>query len=282
MSHKSLNPTHTATLVRSTPEFWAALPIKNAEDMPPDELKRFRTDAIIKGAAGAALRLEQEHGAYDLDANLMSLIAHLNVFYNAQSSLTEFRDHYGHAKRHDIPDNIYEGYLTDKRRTTKFNHILREVINAGAGKFNFNELLVFLTNQHIAMGGKDSQNEFHGMTRTALVGMRNEIAVEQILIRSGIEYKLGTEEQDAHGGDFIIDGVGIDVKASEKTTEHAKQNASHHGYNPDVIVWSHINFKDFDGELFLPQHLNEQVASDLIPDINVAIDSEKYRSVRQA
>jgi hypothetical protein len=282
MPHHSIDIDRTATRANSTWGHRDALEVQGPNKPSPEEAEHTQRNTFIRGAAEAAFRLEHTHTVSDLDATVLSLVAHLDVFYTAQNELTNYREMYRHVSHHNIPDDAYQQYRENKRHITEFNHILREVIDTGADTFDFNELLVFLTNQHIAMGGKDSQNEFHGMTRTAIVGMRNEIAVEQVLTAAGITYELGTKEQDAHGGDFIIDGVSIDVKASEKTAAHAKQKAARRGYNPDIIVWSHITFEDFNGELALPRSLNDQIASDLVPDIAAAVASEAYSSNRQA
>lgn len=283
MKSDILDPSHFIAQISRSPEFQTALPRKNIDTMPPDELGRHRRRAVALGAAAIARHLEQERGnSYDLEANLMSLIAHMNSFYEGQRGVNAYRDRYDDMKLRDIPEKARAHYRMNKQKVTDFNHVLREVINAGAPQFDFNELLVFMTTQHIAMGGRDTQQEFHDMARSSLVGMRNEIAVEQVLIANGVNYELGTAEQDARGGDFIIEDTMIDVKASPRTAEDAKQEAIRYGRNPNLIVWSHINFDDFEGKLTLPARLNQSVGHRLLPDIDKAVASNQYPKRKQA
>lgn len=277
MKNDSLNPSRLSKLITRSPEFQAALPRRNLDDMSPVERRQTTRRSVALGSAALSLRLEKEHGTYHIDTQLTALISQLDNFYFSQKRIDEYRERTRDIPRGDIHKKDWQRHQYDKRKVTEFNHTLHEVINASRGQFNFHELLTFMTNQHIALGGSTTQEEFHGMARDALVGMRNEMAVEQVLLASGVKFEGGTIEQDSHGGDIIIEDIPLDLKASTYATKSAKESARKHGKNPDLIIWSHIYPEDYRGELVLPAKHNQRIASELLPDIHQAIASEKRR-----
>lgn len=268
----SLNPGHFVSSIRRDERFLGNLPKTNYESMPADEKRESIQRAIAAGAISISERLRKERGEYDLDANLYSLVAGLHDFHEGSIVMDQLRDEYGSA--HHMPAKEKQDFYDHKERITEFNHVLREVINAGASKFNFDELLTFMTTMYVAANGREGMNSFHSQARMAIIGMRNEVAVEQLLISGGVEYDLGTQDQDSKGGDVVIQGVLIDVKASERSAENAKLKARQSGRNPDRIVWSHITFEDYEGRLTLPAQKNEEVLQALLPDLRKALASE--------
>lgn len=277
MKKDSLNPSRLRSLITQSPEFQAALPHRDPESMTLDERRNSARRAVALGGAALSLRLEQERGAYDLDAQLTALISQLDDFYFSLGRVNKFRAYKAQHPDYYASEEDWQRHEHDREKVSRFNHTVGEVINASRGQFNFDELVTFMTQQHIILGGHDTQEDFHTEARSLVVGIRNEMAVEQVLIASGVEFERGTEDQDLHGGDFIVEGVPIDFKASLHTAERAKKSASERGYNPDTIVWSHIKFSDFRGGLVLPAEHNERVAKELIPDIERAVTSEKQR-----
>jgi hypothetical protein len=237
-----------------------------------------RQRALAKGALSIASELEAEHGEYDLRANLFALVGNLESFYESSQKLDTLREKFDSP--YTMPPDVRYSFYKIKDQVTEFNHALREVINAGTSKFNFAELLDFMTTIHVANGGQETAHSFHQNAREALVGMRNEMAYEQALILAGIPYELGDIEDEARGGDFIIMRTPIDVKSSPEATEQAKKIARQHGRNPDLIIWSRLSFADFKGALTLPHERALGLANDIKSDIRTAVLS--HRGARAA
>jgi len=272
-TQETLNPRRFTTAIQSQAEFRAALPTKERFQKLEDEDKlHYRKRAIAAGAISHATRLEKERGEYDLDANLFKLVGELESFYTNKSTVASLSDAYEGGPP-TMPFHIKEKFYASKEAVISFNHTLREVINAGASRFDFHELLTFMTNMHIAAGGLKTSGNFQELAKDSLTGMRNEIAFEQVLIANDVDYELGTVEQDATGGDFIIEGVPIDIKSSPAAVEHARKKALREGRDPNLIMWSQINFEDYDGKLTLPYAKNEAIYARIEPHINRAIES---------
>jgi hypothetical protein len=271
-SQETLNPRRFTSTISRQSEFRAALPTEERfQALEDDEKRHYRKRAIAAGAISHASRLEKEHGGYDLDANLFRMVGELESFHTNKAIVTSLSETYGSPRT--MPEAIRDKFYRSKESVIGFNHTLREVINAGASRFSFDELLTFMTNMHIAGGGRETAAEFQGFARNALVGMRNEIAFEQVLIANDVEYELGTIEEDATGGDFIIEGVPIDIKSGLTATDEARKKARREGRNPDLIMWSHIREADYEGRLMLPYRKNGEVYSRLQSDLNRAISS---------
>jgi len=261
-----------ADSIRRQPAFFQELPKGSFAELPANQRRQHFQHAMASGALSIAQRLERSRGEYDLGANLFKLVSSLASFGDSEQAVEALRDTYGDSGW--MPKNERSLFHDQKQEIIEFNHTLREVINAGASRFSFDELLAFMTTMYEASGGETTLN-FHNRARSALVGMRNEIAVEQVLIAAGVDYELGDAAQDAKGGDFIIDGVSIDVKTSEQSARYAQEKARRNGFNPRTIVWSHINFTDFEGQLTLPPEMNDAIFAKIKPDIDMAITSEK-------
>lgn len=268
----ALNPTNFTRTIRSQPEFLESLPRERFDTLPESERRKQMQRAVATGALSLADRLEEEHGEYNLDANLYRLVGSLSSFQRNSHELEVLRDKYGSV--YSMPLAIKDRFYKCKDKVTEFNHTLREVINAGASRFGFDDLLAFMTTMQIASGGRENIEEFQQDARSALVGMRNEMAFEQLLIHAGIEYEIGTLEQDATGGDYIIEGVPVDVKASQAAADQARKRPKGIGHVEGEIVWSHIRYDDYEGGLTLPYEKNDEVLARLKPELDQILHSQ--------
>lgn len=271
---ETLDPRRFISTLQRRPEFLAELPAdRSLAELPREQRHSFLRHAIAESALSVAHELEKDRGEYDLDANLYKLIGELPSFFEHQQAINNLITTYGSALA--IPPHLKQEFRHHKAVLIPFNHTLREVINAGASRFNFNELLAFMTTMHAASGGSATISEFNNLVHKTLIGMRNEIAFEQILIASGLEYQAGDIAQDASGGDFIIEGVPIDVKASSISTTINRNKAIERGGNPHLIIWSHIAPGDYNGQLSLPYSRVHVIAEEVLPDIKQALNSER-------
>lgn len=270
--NEALNPVRFVSAIRRRPEFQDALPRESIGDLTTEQMRAARISAVGQGATALAIEREESHGAYDLDANLFSLIGNASDFFEAHEAMEYFHDTYDRTPRHLIDQDEVDTFRANKQTVIKFNGILKEVMNAGAAKFNFAELLEFITNQYTSIQAADNV-KFQEAIRQRMVGIRDELAVEQILIENGIDFELGSEEDEEVGGDFIINDVRIDIKSSQHAAVRAKQIASAHDDDPDRFIWSQIESKDYRGKLTLPPSATKRVAENLIPLINTAANT---------
>jgi hypothetical protein len=268
----TLEPNRFAKSIQQDPEFIGELPAKPLSELAPEQRRVHLQRAIASGAFSIADRLEQERGEdYDLNANLYRLVGTLNTFDKSSAKVNQLRERYSSPEH--MPPAIRQNFYHNKAQVIEFNHILSDIINAGATKFNFDELLAFMVNMHAASGEQENTAEFYTQAKNALTGMRNELAFEQVLMASGLDYELGNAEDDARGGDFIVEGVPIDVKSSEAAAEQAKKTARRGGYDDSGIIWSRLSSKDFNGELTLPYEMSKVILARIQPDLDRALKS---------
>lgn len=266
---KTLETRRFIESIQQDPAFAETISTQRLSELDPRQRREHLVGAVAAGALSIATELEEERGEYDLDANLYRLVGKLGAFYKSSVIIDELREKYESSR--DMPQTEKRVFYSNKDTVTEFNHILGEVINAGASKFTFDELLTFMTNMHAASGNRENTGDFYTHAKRALIGMRSELAVEQVLIANGIDYSLGDLEQESKGGDVIINDIPIDIKSSLQATERAKERAKRNGWNPDRIVWSHITPKDFDGKLTLPYDRIEEIFARIKPDLDKAI-----------
>lgn len=274
----SEHPLEPAKFVKNIKQQEVYLSERSKEDPSDSENERQtrRQRAINLGAVAAAEAVEREKGESNIDSRLSRLVSLQSDFFDSQKQLNNYRRY----DKRDMSPEMLDNMDADKQKITEFNHSLREVIEASADKFSFNDLMVFMTNMHVGMRGLESREEFYNMSREAMIGMRNEVAVEQILISYGdFSVETGTVEDDARGGDFIIDGAPIDVKASYNSAQRAQEKSINHGYDPSGIVWSQIEFEDFEGNLLLPDDRAYEISHHLIPAVDQAVASSQQRQV---
>lgn len=279
MSNPSLDLHRLSESVLRNPAYAEGLPRQNLAELSDDDRRAVRRNAMAHSAMSLSQQREKDHGPYDLDANLYQLMAATEPFFEAQHNIDDFRFRTKDVDWRTVPQEDKADYRQARQTLTDFNHIVREIIEIGGGKFNFNQLVTFMTNVHIANGGAKSANAFAQMAESCVSGMRVEVGDEQALIHSGIEFEVGTKDQDIHGGDFFIDGVGFDIKHSQNRVEKERAIARSRGDDPNVIIWSHIEDDYFNGQLILPADKNDIVARGLLADIKKVIGNEGMRRV---
>jgi hypothetical protein len=205
---------------------------------------------------------------------LGDMVAGLRNFYESSRTLDYLRSRYGSPR--SMPPAARNRFYDNKDEIIEFNDILVDVIKTDAPQFDFEQLLDFMTtkfsstthsHQHIA--------DFRARAREAIIGMRNEMAVEQLLTAGGIEFRRGTVLEDSKGGDYIIDGVPFDFKSDEYSTQRARMRAEEGGYDSSTILWSHVHFEDFEGKLVLPYDKCQAIIAELKPELEAAIAANK-------
>lgn len=278
--YHTLNPDRFITRIKTSNEFLGNLPKTDLRELPGDK----REETLHRAIASSALSLANHERAlpgHNLDAELYEMVSGLQDFYDSSRTLDDLRDHYGSPKR--MPPAERDRFYDSKDAIIGFNDRLVEVINSGASHFDFGELLTFMTNMFSASNNNRRRvADFQARAREALVGMRNEMAVEQLLIAGGIEFRRGTVEEDSKGGDYIIEGVPFDFKSDAHSAEKARLRAEEGGYDSSTIVWSHINFEDFEGKLTLPFDKCDAILAELKPELDAAIAARKNPQVAHA
>ena len=206
-----------------------------------------------------------------LKAALARLTFFIHNFEHSYKELGEIRGAYRGSRLRFMKPKIRHEFKEAKKDIRHFNDALRDVIE-NSGDMTFNELMDFLATAYTTAHG-ESPNSFINHARDTLIGARNEVAFEQILTTAGIKFDKGTDQDDARGGDVLIEDVRIDTKTSWLKTERTKASARARGYNPDRIIWSHINQEDYDGKLTLPLYKLRELAKKVQPDVERAVAS---------
>lgn len=267
--HPSLDKARYTNAIRTSDEFRKSLPVHNIEEMTPNEKRSMRIRAVARGALDRATQETKESGYRTPDGDVFNLIAHLDSFYQAQQVLArlESEKDFRHVRRNErIP------HLKD---VVQFNHALREVIDNHPA-LKFTDILNFMTEMHTAVSGPDTQKQFYTDAREALDGMRHEIGFEQILgVLPDLDYREASVEEDIYGADIVVTvddtEIPIDIKASPRTAAF-KREKSHH---PERIVWSQLNFEDFNGGMRIPRQLAEKKAPALRAELERAANAER-------
>lgn len=208
-----------------------------------------------------------------LDANLLKLAAGLKDFYEDSRTLDYLRNRYGRPQH--MPPLDKDRFYDSKSTIINFNDTLVDVIGAGAPLFDSEELLTFMTDVYAATNGPQNAGDFHERAREAIIGMRNEMAVEQILTAGGVDFRRGTVLEDSKGGDYFIDGVPFDFKSNEASARKARMRAEEGGYDSGTILWSHVTPEDFGGKLALPYDTRLTIFNELKPELDAAIAAHK-------
>lgn len=208
-----------------------------------------------------------------LDTLLFKLVAGLKEFYQDSRTLDYLRNRYG--KPQNMPPGDKDRFYDSKDTIIGFNDTLVDVIGSGASQFDFDQLLTFMTDVFAATEGQQHAGDFHERAREAVVGMRNEMAVEQLLTAGHIEFRRGSVLEDSKGGDYFIDGVPIDFKSNELSAQRARMRAEENGYDGSMILWSHVRPEDFEGKLTLPYAKRAAIFAELKPELDAAIAAHK-------
>lgn len=211
---------------------------------------------------------------YSLDANLFRIASSLDDFYQDSRTLDYLRHRYGNP--HYMPPGEKDRFYNSKATIINFNDTLVEVIDSGASQFDFDQLLGFMTEIFSATHDDRQVADFHERAREAIVGMRNEMAVEQLLTAAGIEFRRGTAEEDSKGGDYFIENIPFDFKSNETSAQKARMRAEEGGYDGSAILWSHIHPEDFDGKLKLSRQKCVEILAQLKPELNAVITIRRH------
>jgi hypothetical protein len=274
-----LDPNRFIARIHTNATFLARLPRTNLRELSKKAYERSLHRAIAARVLPSKAQIipTQEQS---LDDNLFKLASRLQNFYQDSRTLDQLRDRYGRPQ--NMPPKDKDRFYDSKDAVISFNDTLVEVINGGASLFDFEELLTFMIDVFAATSDQHQAHDFHGYAREAIVGMRNEMAVEQILIAGGVEYRSGTIKEDSKGGDYFIDGVPIDFKSNEDSAKRARMRAEEGGYDGSAILWSHVRFEDFDGKLMLPYDRAVAIFAELKPDLDAVIAAHKQSQVAHA
>jgi hypothetical protein len=215
--------------------------------------------------------MQDKSRAYTPETHALNVFSHLGNFYESQSWLNDVRaKNHGHIPRHlEKPANDH------LKEVLKFNRALKELINVCGNRYTFDQLSGFLVNGHqILEHGKSMSSSLENSVQGAIIGMRNELAIEQMLSIADIDYSLGTIKQDMEGGDFIINGYAIDVTTSPERAREKQAEAQAYGNDPSLIVYSDLDKDDFmvNGVemLALPYSRADGIAEEFIPRICAA------------
>ncbi len=238
---------------------------------------RRRRNALASSAIALAHRRETEHGPDDLDSYLYQLIGETEPFYNAQLDLDEFRDETKYMNWRDVPEHEKELFNHNRKIVTTYNDTVHEIIELGTAKFNFDELVDFMTDAHVSAGGGDSAEHFYQMAHSTVVGMRTEVSVGRLLDHNGIDYTLGSREQDIRGGDIFIAGIPLDLKTTEFSAVKERRKAKQRHHDPNHIIWAGIDEEDYRGQIVLPRDMYDKASRRLMPQIEKAVGASALR-----
>ena len=181
-----------------------------------------------------------------------------------------------------MPEYHKNQFYDHKDRLREFNDVIRDVIDTGASKFSFDELLGFMTKMYVASNGQEHVNDFQKEARQVLFGMRDEVSFEQVLKHAateeneeGFDFRLATSSEDAKGADFFINDIPIDLKSSEVAVRRARQKTHSNLYSGTQVIWSHINPEDYKGGLVPPFEMYKVIWKRVKPDLDQALTSNK-------
>jgi hypothetical protein len=274
-SHKGstlLNPDRFVSRIQTHADFLSRLPRTSPDEYSEKARGRFFHRAIAARAFRSPVT-KQPPQKQSLDANLFKLAAGLKDFYEDSRTLDYLRNRYGRPQ--NMPPRDKDRFYDSKLTIISFNDTLVEVIDAGASQFDSEELLTFMTDVFSATNGGQHASDFRERAREAIVGMRNEMAVEQILAAGGVDFRRGTAKEDSKGGDYFIEGVPFDFKSNEDSARRARMRAEEGGYDSGTILWSHVTPEDFEGKLTLPYDKRVTIFAELKPELDAAIASHK-------
>lgn len=255
----------------------ALLPLQNRNNLSEDERRRIRRGALASSAIALAHRRENEQGPNDLDSYLYQLIGQTELFYQAQIDLDTFREQTEHMNWRDVPEHEKELFTKNREIVTTYNDTVHEIIKLGATRFNFDELVNFMTDAYVSASGNNSADDFYQMAHSTVIGMRTEVSVTRLLDHNGIAYTLGSKQQDIKGGDIFIAGTPIDVKTTEFSAQKEKRKARQRHRDPNHIIWAGINEDDYRGQIVLPRDKYDEVSRRLMPQIEAAVGADALR-----
>ena len=272
-----LNPDRYVSQLRSHEEFVYRLSkagLGPKETRPPYLHRRIAAKAFDT-------YVERGHaGTPSLEAHLLKLVKGLSRFYRDSRTLDHLRLRYGRPQ--NMPPYEKDRFYDSKDTIISFNDTLVDVIGEGADRFDFDDLLTFMSNVFSLINGNHHTRDFEERAREAIIGMRNEVAVEQILTAGGVNFRRGTIKEDSKGGDYFIGGVPFDFKSNELSAQHARMKAEEGGYDSGTILWSHVHPEDFEGKLAIPYDRRLKIFAELKPELEAAIASHSQPQIIHA
>lgn len=170
-----------------------------------------------------------------------------------------------------LRDNHSTWTISEKRQfrqarndIMKFNDLIRLIITKKNGRISFSQLETHFIDTYIAHRGHHDLERVKELIHSVLVGMRHEVSFARVLDFTGIPYRHGSDNEDRHGDDFILNGrIGIDVKASEFNAEKERAAARQRGYDDAHIFYSGIKPEDYNDQLILPNTQAKALAKSL-------------------
>ena len=234
-----------------------------------------RRRAAIRIAA-TALKGEQTSGYLSPEGHAMNITAQLTTFNEAYQVLNR-------AKREQIGSREKN---QARRKVSEFFHAVKDMVDSNPS-LQFNDVSSFiLTMNQVVNGRASSGPDFEHEVRTRLVGMRHEIAAEQMLgYMPDVEYRESTIDEDLKGADLFISIDGspmtrVDIKASKETAERERDNALRNGYSAGYIVWSHVENDEFNGSFRISNELAAERSVALYSDLQQVVRVQKIADQR--
>jgi hypothetical protein len=271
--NKKLNPNDYIERI-ITSEMYAK-PMNEMGKGPKPDAESFAIShgRIISQAAEVLSReAESQSGRKTFEGQILDVISHLPQFLQSQIALDRLSES-GASRRERAP------YLDT---AVRFNHSLKELVDSYP-VLQFSQVLRFLSQMNAAINGKSYSEFFTHQATEILIGMRHEIAFEQMLgVMPDVEYQDTDLASDLKGSDVFVSINGspyapIDVKSSFVSAEKAKQRATAHGRNPNLIIWSQLYEEDF-GDSFRIPHETVMERKDRVYDqLVMAVESESVQ-----
>jgi len=275
MSESTKNPFDTGYIVHKIQTSEAFVRAQN--DAETQYLSE--TDRIHKSVRMAAnvLKNEKPSGYLSPEGHAMNITAQLTTFSDSIHEIHELRqDHASHAEK-----------LPALLRIAEFNHAVKEMVSSNPS-LGFGDVLSFIVDMNRNINGnRGGGRRFEEEVRGVLVGMRHELAVEQMLgYMDDVEYREATVAEDLKGADVFVSVGGspmfpIDIKSSLEKTERSRAAAEYSGFDGSYIVWSHINDDDFNGSFRISHEVAQSRSASLHNDL-VHISRKQAQPVRQS
>lgn len=240
-----------------------------------NELDRRRRSIRL---AATALQERKPSGYLTPEGHAMNITAQLTTFSQSLDELNDLREQ--GAKHHEK--------LRPLRKVAEFNHAVKDMIDNNPS-LQFTEVLNFIMNMNQQINGNPEHGHaFEDQVRGILVGMRHEIAFEQMLgYMPDVEYREATIEEDLQGADIFVSlnnspMVPIDVKAGAEKTQVSKEQAHNRGYDSSHIIWSHILDEDFNGSFRISNDVAAAKAGYVYNDLRNTVFQQSYSRQQSA
>lgn len=269
MSNPNNNPLDTGNIVHKIKTSEAFVRAQN--DAETAHLSE--DDRIHKSVRMAAniLKDAKPSGYLTAEGHAFNVTAQLTTFSDSIHEIHQLRaDHAPHSEK-----------LPALRHIAEFNHAVKDMVNSNPS-LGFAEVLSFITDMNRNVNGnRAGGRHFDDEIRGVLVGMRHEIAVEQMLWHMpGVTYREATTEEDLKGADIFVSVDGspmmpFDIKSSREKAERSRAAAIQSGFDGNHIVWSHIDDSDFNGTFRISDEVAKARSEGLHKDFTYAANYER-------